>query len=88
MSAGLEPFFQAVASWQALFQGDVAVLPSDVIHSVTNPLDRFTGGLHIYGGDFFCTDRQQWNPEMLAEEPSDGATIKAIFDRENEYLRH
>jgi predicted metal-dependent enzyme (double-stranded beta helix superfamily) len=69
---------------QALFAGDAAALPRDVIHSVTNPLPRFTGGLHVYGGDFFATARRQWNPETLQEEPSDGATIQRIFERENQ----
>jgi len=71
---------------KALFEGDVAALPVDAIHSVTNPLPRFTGGLHIYGGDFFATTRSQWNPETLAVEPSDGDVIKAIFERENSRL--
>lgn len=66
-----------------LFEGDVATLQADVIHSVTNPLLRFTGGIHIYGGDFFGTARHQWNPETLAEEPSDGDAIRAMFAREN-----
>ena len=70
-----------------LFAGDVAVLPADAVHSVTNPLPRFTGGIHIYGGDFFDTPRSQWNSETLAEEPSDGETILAMFERENERLR-
>jgi predicted metal-dependent enzyme (double-stranded beta helix superfamily) len=72
---------------RALFEGDVAVLPSDVIHSVTNPLPRFTGGIHIYGGDFFDTARSQWNPETLREEPSDGATIREMFEHENARAR-
>ncbi len=72
---------------KALFEGDVAALAVDAIHSVTNPLLRFTGGLHIYGGDFFDTKRSQWNPETLAEEPSDGAVIREIFERENERMR-
>lgn len=71
---------------RALFEGDVVALPPDVIHSVTNPLPRFTGGIHIYGGDFFDTTRSQWNPETRAEEPSDGAVIREIFRRENERL--
>ncbi|HET7202425.1 MAG TPA: hypothetical protein VFI92_03570 [Steroidobacteraceae bacterium] len=71
----------------ALFAGDAAALPLDVIHSVTNPLPRFTGGIHIYGGDFFATTRSQWDPETLQEEPSDGAAIRSIFERENERLR-
>jgi predicted metal-dependent enzyme (double-stranded beta helix superfamily) len=70
-----------------LFSGDVAALPADAVHSVTNPLPRFTGGIHVYGGDFFATPRSQWNAETLAEEPSDGATIRALFEHENERLR-
>ena len=73
---------------KVLFAGDVATLPADAVHSVTNPLPRFTGGLHIYGGDFFATPRSQWNAETLAEEPSDGGAIRAMFERENERLRH
>lgn len=71
---------------EALFAGDTASLPDDTVHSVTNPLLRFTGGIHIYGGDFFDTARSQWNPETLEEEPSDGAVIRGIFQRENERL--
>jgi predicted metal-dependent enzyme (double-stranded beta helix superfamily) len=69
------------------FGGDVATLPADAVHSVTNPLTRFTAGLHIYGGDFFATPRSQWDPETLAEGPSDGGAIQAMFERENERLR-
>lgn len=70
----------------ALFVKDTAMLPEDAVHSVTNPLLQFTGGIHIYGGDFFDTKRSQWNPETLEEEPSDGAVIRDIFQRENERL--
>ena len=62
------------------------MLPEDALHSVTNPLQRFTGGTHIYGGDFFNTTRSQWNPETLEQEPSDGARIREMFQRENERL--
>jgi predicted metal-dependent enzyme (double-stranded beta helix superfamily) len=71
---------------KALFEGDTAALPIDAIHSVTNPLQRFTGGIHIYGGDFFDTPRSLWNPETLEEGPSDGAVIRRIFEQENERL--
>lgn len=72
---------------KVLFEGDVAALPVDAIHSVTNPLQRFTGGIHIYGGDFFDTTRSQWNPETLTEESSDGAVIREIFELENKRLQ-
>ncbi len=71
---------------EALFVKDTAMLPEDALHSVTNPLQRFTGGIHIYGGDFFNTTRSQWDPETLEEEPSDGDRIRRIFQRENERL--
>ena len=71
---------------EALFEGDAARLPGDAIHSVTNPLLRFTGGIHIYGGDFFDTTRAQWDPETLIEGPSDGDSVRRIFQRENERL--
>ena len=70
----------------ALFEKDTAMLPEDALHSVTNPLLRFTGGIHVYGGDFFDTTRSQWNPETLEEEPSDGDKIRRMFQRENERL--
>jgi predicted metal-dependent enzyme (double-stranded beta helix superfamily) len=71
---------------QALFVKDTAMLPDDVVHSVTNPLQRFTGGIHVYGGDFFDTARSQWHPETLEEQHSDGASIREMFRRENERL--
>ncbi len=71
---------------EALFAKDTASLPEDAVHSVTNPLLRFTGGIHIYGGDFFDTSRSQRNPETLEEELSDGTVIRGIFQRENERL--
>ncbi|MEQ1618483.1 MAG: hypothetical protein ABL883_09090 [Terricaulis sp.] len=72
---------------KVLFAGDVATLSAAAIHSVTNPLPRFTAGIHIYGGDFFDATRSQWDSETLAEGPSDGAAIRDMFERENERLR-
>lgn len=60
---------------------DVSVLGADAIHSVTNPLPRCTAGIHNDGGDFFNTPRSQWDVETLAEERTDGATIRAMFDK-------
>lgn len=72
---------------RCLFAGDVATLNTNAIHSVTNPLQRFTGGLHIYGGDFFATERSQWDPDTLIEEPSNGDVIRNIFKKANEQMR-
>lgn len=75
------------ADVRCLFAGDVATLDTSAIHSVTNPLPRYTGGLHIYGGDFFATERSQWDAETLKEEPSDGDVIRGIFKKANEQMR-
>ncbi len=72
---------------ECLFEGDVVALPDTAIHSVTNPLERFTGGIHIYGGDFFATTRSQWDPESLTEQPSDGEVIRRVFERANTRAR-
>jgi predicted metal-dependent enzyme (double-stranded beta helix superfamily) len=37
----------------ALCVGDATPLGHDIIHSVTNPIPRLTGAIHVYGGDFF-----------------------------------
>lgn len=71
---------------RCLFEGDTAKLDINAIHSVTNPLRRFTGGIHIYGGDFFASERSQWDPETLEEQPSDGTVIKEMFRKENELM--
>lgn len=59
------------AGAKSLGVGDVAPLGADIIHSVTNPLPRLTGAIHVYGGDFFEIDRSEWDPEDLTEKPYD-----------------
>jgi predicted metal-dependent enzyme (double-stranded beta helix superfamily) len=57
------------AGAQALCAGEAVPLGRDIIHSVTNPLPRLTGALHVYGGDFFNAPRSEWDPETLLEQP-------------------
>lgn len=49
--------------------GDVVLLGSDVIHSVSNPRRTCTAAIHVYGGDFFGTPRSEWDAETLEEQP-------------------
>ena len=58
-------------------------LGRDIIHSVRNPLARFTGALHVYGGDFFATERSEWNPETLLEQPYDVQKALRMFEEAN-----
>ncbi|HJQ59104.1 MAG TPA: hypothetical protein VJ890_19520 [Vineibacter sp.] len=70
------------AGARALCVRDVEVLGHDIIHSVTNPIPRLTGAIHVYGGDFFCPDqRSEWDPETLLERPWDvSAAVRRFAD--------
>ena len=74
------------AGAEALGAGDVAPLGKDIVHSVTNPLDRPTGALHVYGGNFFEQERSEWEAESLTERPYDVEKNMALFDRYNTHL--
>lgn len=67
------------AGAKALSVGDVAPLGKDVIHSVSNPIDKYTGAIHIYGGDFFEAERLEWEAEGLTERRWDPERTKALF---------
>lgn len=67
------------AGAQALSTGEVAPLGRDIIHSVTNPIGRLTGAIHVYGGDFFEAERSEWEAEGLTEHPYDVEKVKAMF---------
>ena len=54
-------------------------LGSDIIHSVINPIDQLTGAIHIYGGDFFATERSEWDLFTLDEHRSDGEQTRACL---------
>jgi len=53
----------------ALCVGSRHSFEHDVIHSVTNPLDKLTAGIHIYGGDLAQPPRSAWDGETLVEGP-------------------
>jgi predicted metal-dependent enzyme (double-stranded beta helix superfamily) len=59
---------------------EVFPLPDTAIHSVTNPIGRLTGAIHIYGGDFFAPGRSQWDAETLLEQPFDLEAAKRSFE--------
>ena len=75
-----DPFRVEAAGARTLLTGDVAPLGKDIIHSVTNPLGRPTGAIHVYGGDFFSQPRSEWDEETLSERPYDIEKVKAFFN--------
>jgi predicted metal-dependent enzyme (double-stranded beta helix superfamily) len=72
------------AGARALSVGDAEPLGHNIIHSVTNPIPRLTGAIHIYGGDFFAVHRSEWDAETLLEGPMDGKRAVRRFEEANE----
>ncbi|MDX6284769.1 MAG: hypothetical protein QOG53_254 [Frankiales bacterium] len=73
----------AAAGGRELNDGGVLMLGKDAIHSVENPLSRFTGAIHVYGGDFINEPRSQWDPDTLIEQPWDLDEVRRQFAAAN-----
>jgi predicted metal-dependent enzyme (double-stranded beta helix superfamily) len=71
------------AGAKSLGERDVEPLGRDIIHTVTNPLPRFTGAIHVYGGDFFTVSRGEWDPETLLEQRFDMEKNLRLFEQAN-----
>jgi len=72
------------AGGRALHESEVLSLGADAIHAVANPERRFTGAIHVYGGDFLNQPRSQWDPDTLVEQPYDLPRILRLFAEANE----
>jgi predicted metal-dependent enzyme (double-stranded beta helix superfamily) len=72
------------AGAKALCVRDAELLGRDIVHSVTNPIPRLTGAIHVYGGNFFCpAGRSEWDPETLLEQPWDPERAVRRFEEAN-----
>lgn len=72
------------AGARALCVGDAEPLGHNIIHSVTNPIPRLTGAIHVYGGDFFAAERSEWDAETLLEGRYDAERTMRRFEAANE----
>ncbi len=68
---------------RALAAGEACALERGVVHSVTNPISRLTGAIHVYGGDFFAAHRSEWDPESLREGRFDPDQAVRRFEEAN-----
>jgi predicted metal-dependent enzyme (double-stranded beta helix superfamily) len=71
------------AGAKSLGERDAEPLGRDIIHTVTNPLPRLTGAIHVYGGDFFAVTRSEWDPETLLEGRYDVDKNMRLFEEAN-----
>ena len=74
------------AGARSLRVGDAEPLGRDIVHSVTNPIARLSGAIHVYGGDFFAVQRSEWDPETLTERPYDVEKNMRLFTEANARL--
>ncbi len=71
------------AGARALRAKDAVPLGPDIIHSVTNPTNKMTGAIHVYGGDFFAMPRSEWDAESLTEMSYDSEKTMRLFAEAN-----
>jgi predicted metal-dependent enzyme (double-stranded beta helix superfamily) len=76
------------AGAKALCVRDAEPLGHNIIHSVTNPIPRLTGAIHVYGGDFFGAHRSEWDAETLIEGRYDSERAMRRFEEANEVYQH
>ena len=74
------------AGARSLRVGDAEPLGRDIVHSVTNPIPRLTGAIHVYGGDFVAVERSEWDAETLAERAFDVEKNMRLFTEANARL--
>src|SRR5258705_2684093 len=75
------------AGARALCVGDVEPLGHNIIHSVTNPIPRLSGAIHVYGGDFFAAERSEWDFETLTEGRYAAERAMRRFEEANASMR-
>ncbi len=72
------------AGARSLGRGDCMPMGCDIIHSVTNPLPRLTGAIHVYGGNLLEQERSEWDAETLHERPYDDEKARHLFEGSNQ----
>jgi predicted metal-dependent enzyme (double-stranded beta helix superfamily) len=66
---------------------DTVSLGETIIHAVSNPLDKITSAIHVYGGNFFETPRSEWDTKTLEEHPYDVEHTMRLFEESNARMR-
>jgi len=77
----------SVANGKDLGVKDTILLGVDIVHAVTNRQRVFAEAIHVYGGDFFGTPRNEWDPDTLEARPFDLERAMAVFAKANEELQ-
>ena len=70
------------AGGRSVETGQTILLGEAAVHSVHNPLDRLTGAIHVYGGDFLTEPRSEWDLETFLEQPSSAERSRRLFEEQ------
>jgi len=69
---------------RSLSEEETISLGPDAIHAVTNPRRKYTGAIHVYGGDFFAIERSEWESAQAPEMPYNMDHALRTFAEANE----
>lgn len=64
-----------------LLGGDTIVLGSDTVHAVANPSRKWTGAIHVYGGDYFRDGRRMWADPGRRASPFDVSVVTTALEQ-------
>jgi len=72
---------------RSLSEEEAISLGADAIHAVTNPRRKYTGAIHVYGGDFFAIERSEWESAQAPEQRYSVDRAMRTFAEANEQAR-
>jgi predicted metal-dependent enzyme (double-stranded beta helix superfamily) len=72
---------------RSLSEEETISLGADAIHAVANPRRKYTGAIHVYGGDFFAIERSEWESAQAPEQPYNMDHALRTFAEANERAR-
>lgn len=67
-------------STRTLRGGDTVLLGDDAVHAVANPSSKWTGAIHVYGGDYFRSGRRMWPDASCPPIEFDTARVVSVLD--------
>ena len=72
---------------RSLGEEETISLGADAIHAVTNPRRKYTGAIHVYGGDFFAIERSEWESAAAPEQRYNMQRALRTFAEANQRAR-
>ncbi|MEO8373969.1 MAG: hypothetical protein ABI471_02000 [Sphingomonas bacterium] len=80
VASGLVPLYRSpdLTIINVVWKPGMAIMPHN--HDMWAVIGIYGGREDNYGGDFFATERSEWDPELLTERPFDQSMLSARFE--------